>query len=243
MSEGSGTARGLRENSWQPEQPGRGETQGRRLALIEAVIFAAEEPPTVDQLAAGLGFSEASLRADLEILAQMYRAETRGLELRAVAGGYRILTKPEHHEAIKAFGRSTQSGPRLSQPALETLAVIAYRQPITLPEIQAIRGVNATGVIQTLLRHKLVATAGRKKVIGRPMLYKTTNDFLIHFGLNDLSELPNLKEFEELSRAAIDHDLAVAQGAAEPEATEVEEDRSIRRVPNAPADSFVEPTH
>jgi segregation and condensation protein B len=119
-----------------------------------------------------------------------------------VAGGYRISTKPEHHEVLKAFAKSLVPPTRLSLPALETLAVIAYRQPITVPEIQEIRGVQASGVIRTLLDRKLVTAAGRKDVIGRPILYKTTRNFLIHFGLNDLSDLPSIEEFEEILKAS-----------------------------------------
>jgi segregation and condensation protein B len=113
-----------------------------------------------------------------------------------------MFTKPEHHEAVRGFVKTLKPKLKLSLPALETLAVIAYKQPVTIPEIQAIRGVNVAGVISTLLNRKLISTAGRKKVIGKPMLYKTTKEFLLQFGLADVSELPNLKELEELSRAA-----------------------------------------
>src|SRR5690606_16952190 len=110
------------------------------------------------------------------------------------------------HEAVRKFVKTLRPKLRLSLAALETLAVIAYKQPVTLPEIQAVRGVNASGVIHTLLKYKLVATAGRKKVIGKPMMYKTTREFLVQFGLDDVTELPNLKELEELSRAAFGDD-------------------------------------
>ena len=211
MSEFTATPALPLQDAVQPTLPGLGEAQDKRLALLEAVIFAAEEPPTLEQLSAGLGLPLDTLRADLDTLRLSCKSEARGLEIRSVGGGYRIFTKPEHHDAVRAFAKTTQPRLRLSLPALETLAVVAYRQPVTIPEIQAVRGVNTTGVIHTLLRHKLITTAGRKKVIGRPMRYKTTNEFLVHFGLNDLSELPSLKEMEELSRAAMDHDFAVPE--------------------------------
>lgn len=188
--------------------------QERRLALIEAIIFAAEEPPTIEQIAAGVGVPLEVARADIHALCEAYRSDARGIEVRAVGGGYRMSTKPEHHEGVKAFTKSIQPRLKLSMAALETLAVVAYRQPVTLPEIQAIRGVvSAGGVIHTLLKHKLVATAGRKKVIGRPIRYKTTKEFLDHFGLNDLEDLPNHKEIEALSRAALEEDFGVADAA------------------------------
>jgi segregation and condensation protein B len=119
-----------------------------------------------------------------------------------VAGGYQMATKAEHHEAVRNFVKSLKSPLKLSLPALETLAVIAYKQPVTGPEVMEIRGVQGAGVIKTLLDRKLIATAGRKEVIGKPILYKTTKEFLVQFGLKDLSELPSLKEFEEIRRLA-----------------------------------------
>ena len=131
-------------------------------------------------------------------LMEKYRQPHHGIEVREIAGGLRFSTKPEHHETLKAFLQAQAPPTRLSLAALETLAVIAYKQPVTIPEIQEIRGVQASGVIKTLLDKKLVAAAGRKEVLGRPILYKTTKDFLIHFGLKDLSDLPSMEEFEEL---------------------------------------------
>jgi segregation and condensation protein B len=131
-----------------------------------------------------------------------------------------MFTKAQHHEAIRGFVKTLRPKLRLSLPALETLAVVAYKQPVTVPEIQAIRGVNAGGVIHTLLNHKLINTAGRKKVIGRPMQYKTTKEFLVQFGLNDLSELPNLKELEELSRAALGEGEETEETAAQASGTD-----------------------
>ena len=174
-----------------------------RLALLEAIIYAAEEPLDAKQIAEGLEMPLAQVTEDLARLVEEGRKETRGVEVREVAGGYKMFTKAEHHEAVRMFVKSLRPRLKLSLPALETLAVIAYKQPITLPEIQAIRGVSAAGVVHTLLKHKLISTAGRKKVVGKPMMYKTTLDFLVQFGLKDLDELPNLKELEELSRAAL----------------------------------------
>lgn len=174
----------------------------QRLALLEGIIYAAEEPVTLEQLAEGLELPAEILEKDLGILVESTERSNRGIEIRKVAGGYKMFTKAEHHDAVRKFVKTLRPKLKLSLPALETLAVIAYKQPVTLPEIQAVRGVNASGVIHTLLKYKLVATAGRKKVIGKPMMYKTTREFLVQFGLDDVSELPNLKELEELSRAA-----------------------------------------
>ncbi len=194
----------------------RAVSREQRLSLLEAVIFAAEDPPTLDQLAAALDLPKDQLESDLNALCESYGPQLRGIEIRAVGGGYRMSTKAEHHEAVRAFVKTVRPKLRLSKAALETLAVVAYRQPVTLPEIQAIRGVvSASGVIHTLLGHKLITTAGRKKIVGRPMRYKTTDEFLLRFGLKDLSELPTLKEMEALSRAALDEDDQVAAGSDE----------------------------
>jgi segregation and condensation protein B len=131
-------------------------------------------------------------------LIEEYSSSARGMEIRQIAGGYRMATKPEHHDVVVNFAKSLKPPVRLSLQALETLAVIAYKQPVTAPEISEIRGVDTSGVISTLLDRKLVTTAGRKQVIGRPILYKTTKEFLLRFGLNDVSELPSMEEFEKL---------------------------------------------
>jgi len=174
-----------------------------RLALLEAVVYVAEEPLTLEQIAGGLELPAEVVQADLERLIDETRKPYRGLEVRKIAKGYKMFTKAEHHEAVRRFVQSLRPKLRLSLPALETLAVIAYKQPITVPEIQAVRGVNVSGVINTLLQRKLITPAGRKKVVGKPILYKTTREFLVEFGLSDISELPNLKELEELSRSAL----------------------------------------
>jgi segregation and condensation protein B len=211
---------GTGEEAAQPVLPHVLPNPTERRALLEAIVYVAEEPLSVAQIAEALGLPAELLQADLEQLAAETQAASRGIEIRKVGGGYKMFTKAEHHEAIRQFVKTLRPKLRLSLPALETLAVIAYKQPVTVPEIQAIRGVNAGGVIHTLLNHKLITTAGRKKVIGRPMQYKTTKEFLLQFGLNDLSELPNLKELEELSRAALGEGEEPEQPVSEAEHSE-----------------------
>jgi segregation and condensation protein B len=230
-------------------------------AKLEAIIYAAEDPITLDQMAAllkddllalktalptaepqsanevppppenaedHLGAVEESapqprakkvkeksekvelrglLRPYIDELIADYTNPEHGIEIREVASGYRMSTKPEHHDVVRAFSKSLKPPIRLSLQALETLAVIAYKQPVTVPEISDIRGVDAAGVIGTLLERKLITTAGRKAVVGRPMLYKTTKDFLMRFGLRDLSELPSLEEFEKLAAGELQDEL------------------------------------
>ena len=144
---------------------------------------------------------KARLREVLAELLEDYQSDKRGVEIRQVAGGYRMATKPEHHDLVVGFAKSLKPPIRLSLQALETLAVVAYKQPVTAPEVSEIRGVDAAGVIATLLDRKLVTTAGRKQVIGRPILYKTTKEFLLRFGLKDVNELPSMEEFEKLGEA------------------------------------------
>lgn len=172
-------------------------------AIIEAAIYITDEPLTPAQIAAALGQPADRVNRLLEELTAEYNRPERGLSVREIAGGYKMATKPEHHEAIRAFVKNLKPPMKLSLPALETLAVIAYKQPVTAPEIMEIRGVQGVGVLKTLLDRKLIAAAGRKQVIGKPILYKTTKEFLVQFGLKDLSELPTLKEFEELGRLSL----------------------------------------
>ena len=139
------------------------------------------------------------LRSILDQLIADYASSDRGLEIREVAGGYRLATKPEYHDAVRGFVKSLKPPLKLTLQALETLAVIAYKQPVTAPEISEIRGVDSGGVLGSLLTRKLIATAGRKQVIGRPILYKTTKDFLLRFGLKDIAELPSIEEFEKMA--------------------------------------------
>jgi segregation and condensation protein B len=166
--------------------------------IIESLIFVSEEPITVKQLAAILdGESKADIEAAAEALVEEFQAREGGLEIRRLADGYQVRTRPEYSEYVRRYLKSQPSA-RLSLAALETLAVIAYKQPITIPEILEIRGVTSTSAIKTLLDRRLIVAKGHKQVVGRPMMYGTSDDFLIQFGLNDLSELPNLEDFEDL---------------------------------------------
>jgi segregation and condensation protein B len=172
-------------------------------AVLEAIIYVTEEPLTKAQISSALGHPPELIEKLLAELAAEYEKPEHGLTVREVAGGYKMATKAEHHEAVRAFVKSLKPPLKLSLAALETLAVIAYKQPITSPEVMEVRGVQGAGVLKTLLERKLIVAAGRKNVIGKPVLYKTTKEFLIQFGLKDLSELPSLKEFEEIRRLSI----------------------------------------
>jgi segregation and condensation protein B len=185
-------------------------TNEERKAALEAIIYAADEPATIEQLAAALSEEQIVVQTSLDELVASYAAEERGIEVRAVAGGYKMYTKPQHHDVVRRFIKSLRPALRLSMPALETLAVIAYKQPVTGPEISEIRGVNSSGVLATLLDKRLITTAGRKEVMGRPILYKSSKEFLMRFGLSDLQELPSLREFEALAREALGSDMGVA---------------------------------
>src|ERR1700723_3191659 len=194
-------------------------------AQLEAIIYAAETPITLEQMvellkesvtaagAADEAEAKSRVRSRLEELVADYGGPAHGIEIRQVAGGYRMSTKPEQHEVVRNFAKSLKPPVRLSLPALETLAVIAYKQPVTVPEISEIRGVDSGGVIATLLDRKLITTAGRKAVIGRPILYKTSKDFLLRFGLKDIHELPSMEEFEKLLAESFQSDLLQAESA------------------------------
>jgi segregation and condensation protein B len=195
-------------------------------AQLEAIIYAAETPITTEQIvslvkesvlaegAADDAEVKSRVRAALEELVAECASQDRGIEIRQVAGGYRMSTKPEQHEMVRSFAKSLKPPVRLSLPALETLAVIAYKQPVTVPEISEIRGVDSGGVIATLLDRKLITTGGRKQVIGRPILYKTTKEFLMRFGLKDVNELPSMEEFEKLVAESFQGDLTPAEETA-----------------------------
>lgn len=198
-------------------------------AQIEAIIYAAETPVTLEQIVQLVKDTvrvednslddaavKSRVRASLEDLVSSYADAEHGIEVRQVAGGYRMSTKPEQHDVVRGFAKSLKPPIRLSLPALETLAVIAYKQPVTVPEISEIRGVDSSGVIATLLDRKLITTAGRKAVIGRPILYKTTKEFLLRFGLKDVNELPSMEEFEKLVQESFQADLVPADEPAEP---------------------------
>ena len=200
------------------------ETEDSRLrAVIEAALYITEEPLQPKQIAEAVGQPQERVDAILATLVEEYGRPEHGLSVRELAGGYKMGTKPEHHEELRVFVKKLKPQLKLSLAALETLAVVAYKQPITAPEIMEIRGVQGAGVLKTLLDRKLITAAGRKAVVGKPVLYKTTRDFLIQFGLKDLSELPTLKEFEELSRLAMGEEgelIVEAAPAAEAEAGE-----------------------
>src|SRR5450755_728608 len=185
-------------------------TNEERKAALEAIIYAADEPATIEQLSVALNEDRLVVQSSLDELVAGYAVEDRGVEIRAVGGGYKMYTKPQHHDVVRRFIKSLRPPLRLTMPALETLAVISYKQPVTGPEIGEIRGVNTSGVLKTLLDKRLITTAGRKEVMGRPILYKTSKEFLMRFGLSDLGELPSLKEFEALAREALGSDEGVA---------------------------------
>jgi segregation and condensation protein B len=181
-------------------------------AVLEAIVYVTDEPLSSQQIAAALGHPMDKVKRLLDELVAEYGRPEHGLTVREVAGGYKMATKAEHHEAVRAFVKKLTPPLKLSLAALETLAVIAYKQPVTAPEIMEIRGVQGAGVLKTLLDRKLIGEAGRKNVVGKPILYKTTKEFMVQFGLKDLRELPTLKEFEELGRLEI----------AEPDAAETQ---------------------
>src|SRR3954447_7350803 len=191
-------------------------------ATLEAIIYAAESPVTLDQIVQLVKEStpaendsdlRSQVRATIEDMVAAYSSEEHGVEIRQIAGGYRMATKPEQHDVVRAFAKSLKPPIRLSLPALETLAVIAYKQPVTVPEISEIRGVDSSGVIATLLDRKLITTAGRKAVIGRPILYKTSREFLLRFGLKDVGELPSMEEFEKLVAESFQSEMQPVAGA------------------------------
>ena len=191
----------------------------RLRAVVEALVYVSEEPLTPAQIAGAVQEPVERIREILGQLVTEFDRPEHGVSVREVAGGFKMATKPEHHDAVREFVKNLNPPMKLSLPALETLAVIAYKQPVTSPEIMEIRGVQGAGVLKTLLDRKLIAVAGRKNVVGKPMLYKTTKEFLVQFGLKDLSELPSLKEFEEIRRMAFT-DGGPAEpvpGPAEPE--------------------------
>jgi len=184
------------------ERPSDGE-DARLKAILEAIVYVTDEPLSAQQIAAALERPINVVKRMLDELVAEYARPEHGLGVREVAGGFKMATKVEHHEAVRAFVKKLTPPLKLSLAALETLAVIAYKQPVTTPEIIEIRGVQGAGVLKTLLDRKLITESGRKNVVGKPILYKTTKEFLVQFGLKDLSELPTLKEFEELGRLSV----------------------------------------
>jgi segregation and condensation protein B len=229
-------------------------------AKLEAIIYAAETPITVDQivqLTKGSIVAEGAaddaevgsrIRAALQELITEYGTSSHGIEIREIAGGYRMSTKPEHHDLLRAFAKSLKPAIRLSLPALETLAVIAYKQPVTVPEISEIRSVDSSGVIATLLDRKLITTAGRKAVIGRPILYKTTKEFLLRFGLSEVGELPSMEEFEKLVAESFESEsfttaeptAEVTEGGAEITKSAESGEHALQNAASAEGDSELE---
>lgn len=171
------------------------------MGIVESLIFVSEEPISVKALADVLKEDRGWIEIAVEALAKEFNARAGGLQLREVAGGWQFATRPEHHEHVRAFLKSRPSA-KLSLASLETLAVIAYKQPITVPEILEIRGVQSPSAIKTLLDKRLIVAKGRKETIGRPMMYGTSKEFLLQFGLKDLTELPSIEDFEDLAGGA-----------------------------------------
>ena len=202
------------------EDQNTGAEDAQLQAILEAIVYITDEPLTAQQMAAAIGQPIDKVKRLLDQLVADFAKPERGLSIREIAGGYKMATKAEHHEAVRAFVKKLTPPLKLSLPALETLAVIAYKQPVTTPEIMDIRGVQGAGVLKTLLDRKLIAEAGRKDVVGRPLTYKTTKEFLVQFGLKDLKELPTLKEFEELGRMELVEE-SQPETAAEPPTPEL----------------------
>ena len=174
------------------------QSQAERAAVIEALIFVSDEPLSAKAIADVLKEDKEAVNEALAMLVEEFNARKSGLQLREVAGGWQFATRPEYHEHVRAFLKTRPSA-KLTIASLETLAVIAYRQPITVPEILEIRGVQSPSSIKTLLDKKLIVAKGRKETVGRPMMYGTSKDFLLQFGLKDLSELPSVEDFHDLS--------------------------------------------
>ena len=174
------------------------QSQAERAGVIEALIFVSEEPLSGKTIAEVLKEDRAVIDEALELLVKEFNGRNGGLQLREVAGGWQFATRPEYHEHVRAFLKTRPSA-KLTLASLETLAVIAYRQPVTVPEILEIRGVQSPSAIKTLLDKKLIVAKGRKETVGRPMMYGTSKEFLLQFGLKDLTELPSVEDFHDLS--------------------------------------------
>ena len=196
------------------EERPAGDADAELKAVLEAIVYITDEPLSAQQISAALEKPIDLVQRLLSELVTEYAAPSHGLSIREVAGGYKMATKAEHHEAVRGFVKKLTPPLKLSLAALETLAVIAYKQPVTTPEIMDIRGVQGASVLKTLLDRKLVAEAGRKNVVGKPILYKTTKEFLVQFGLKSVNELPTLKEFEELARMSVEEETVNSEAAS-----------------------------
>ena len=192
-------ATGAESGSEEEEDPNVApQSQAERSGIIEALIFVSDDPLTLKTIAGVLKEEKALVEESVKALAEEFNARNGGLQLREVAGGWQFATRPEHHEYVRRLLRTRPSA-KLTIASLETLAVIAYRQPVTVPEILEIRGVQSPSAIKTLLDKKLIVAKGRKEAVGRPMMYGTSKDFLLQFGLKDLTELPSVEDFQDLS--------------------------------------------
>jgi segregation and condensation protein B len=222
------------------ELPAETAAEAATLPETESAAPADEEPPAAAEAAAETledreselkrqarqreREARAVIRQLLDEIIVTYATDGRGIEIREIAGGFRMATKPECHDAVRLFVKSLKPPLKLSLAALETLAVIAYKQPVTAPEVNEIRGVESAGVLGSLLARKLIATAGRKQVIGRPILYKTTKEFLLRFGLKNVGELPSMEEFEKMAAIELEEPLETEQEEVNPvNATEEQE--------------------
>ncbi|HEX9162991.1 MAG TPA: SMC-Scp complex subunit ScpB [Thermoanaerobaculia bacterium] len=189
--------------------------QNELKSALEAILFVSNEPVKLDDLVEALGETPEAITAQLDEIRNILDANPGGFVLEQAAGGWRFATRPEHDAILKKFF-SKKGETRLSIAALETLAMIAYRQPLTAPEISDLRGVNSTAVIRTLLERRMIRVSGRKNVVGSPFLYRTTREFLVHFGLNDIRDLPRLEEFGDLIGESINEDVVAAINSAQP---------------------------
>jgi len=210
-------------------------------AAIEAILFVSSDPIKVDELAESFDAGRDDIAAQLEEIKRALDDHAGGFMLEQTAGGWRLATRPEHDSILKKYFAKKGEN-RMSIAALETLAIVAYRQPITAPEVSEIRGVNSTAVIRTLLERRMIRVSGRKNVVGSPFLYRTTKEFLVHFGLNDIRDLPRLEEFGDLIGENINDDLVAAIQSAEPAALPAEEEVAAEesQLESQPSDSAEE---
>lgn len=209
-------------------------------AALEAILFLSSDPVRVDDLAESLDETKEAVASALDEIRRTLEEHVGGFMLEQAAGGWRLTTRAEHDATLKKYFAKKGEN-RLSLAALETLAIVAYRQPITAPEVSDIRGVNSTGVIRTLLERRMIRVAGRKNVVGSPFLYRTTKDFLIHFGLNDIRDLPRLEEFGDLIGENIGDDLVAAINAAEPGSDAlIEPGSEVNEGDATPVDAIIE---
>ena len=210
-------------------------------AAIEAILFISTEPVKLDELAEA--FSDEgreAVSAQLDEIKKNFDEHVGGFVLEQTAGGWRLATRAEHDSILKKYFAKKGEN-RLSLAALETLAIIGYRQPMTAPEISDIRGVNSTSSIRTLLERRMIRVAGRKNVVGSPFLYRTTKEFLVHFGLNDIRDLPRLEEFGDLIGESMSEDLVAAISSAEPTpASEMQEITNADEATRAEAEALAE---